>query len=290
MWDKALTYCWQAGDKALARPAYREAVGYFEQALSVLTHLPEQRHTREQAIDLRLALRSALVPSGDSGRILASLREAESLASVLDDPRRLGQVSGFLSFHFHLIGAHDQAIAAGQRALALAVADGDVVLQALANQYLGYAYQAQGDYRRAINCFGQTVASLDEPWLYDRFGRVFLPAVTSRAYLAWCHAELGAFAEGRALGEGGLRIAQVVAHPASLMMASWGGGLLALHQGDLRRALPLTRTSCEPLSGRRSPDPFPQGGCGLGRSVYPERTRRRRRTTAHTSDRTDDCE
>ena len=71
VWDKALVYCRQAGEKAVARSAYREAVGYFEQALSALAHLPEQRDTREQAIDLRLALRSALFPSGDYGRILA---------------------------------------------------------------------------------------------------------------------------------------------------------------------------------------------------------------------------
>ena len=101
VWDKALAYCRQAGEKAMARSAYREAVGYFEQALSALPHLPEQRDTREQAIDLRLALRHALLPSGDFGRILASLREAEALAAALDDPRRLGQVSLFLSFHFY---------------------------------------------------------------------------------------------------------------------------------------------------------------------------------------------
>ena len=71
VWDKALAYCRQAGEKAMARSAHREAVGYFEQALSALPHLPEQRDTREQAIDLRLALRSALCPSGDFGRILA---------------------------------------------------------------------------------------------------------------------------------------------------------------------------------------------------------------------------
>ena len=100
VWDKALAYCRQAGEKAMARSAHREAVGYFEQALSALPHLPEQRDTREQAIDLRLALRTALYPSGDLGRILAALREAEALATALDDPRRLGQVSGFLSNYF----------------------------------------------------------------------------------------------------------------------------------------------------------------------------------------------
>ncbi|HEY7491903.1 MAG TPA: adenylate cyclase, partial [Candidatus Tectomicrobia bacterium] len=51
-------------------------------------------------------------------------------------------------------------------------------------------------------------------------------------------AELGTFADGRALGEEGLQIAEVVAHPASLMLALWGVGLLSLRQGDLPRALP----------------------------------------------------
>ena len=110
VWDKALAYCRQAGEKAMARSAYREAVGYFEQALSVLAHLPETRHTREQAIDLRLALRTALWPSGDFGRILALLREAEALAEALDDPRRLAQVSLFLSVHCRYMGAYDQVL------------------------------------------------------------------------------------------------------------------------------------------------------------------------------------
>jgi hypothetical protein len=52
----------QAGEKAVARSAHHEAVMYFEQALRALSHLPKTRDTREQAIDLRLALRSALLP------------------------------------------------------------------------------------------------------------------------------------------------------------------------------------------------------------------------------------
>src|SRR5207244_864583 len=162
VWDKALAYCQQAGEKAMDRSAHREAVGSFEQALRALPHLPEQRDTREQAVDLRLALRTALLPSGDLGRILASLREAEALAASLDGARRR-----------------------------------------------------------------------------ERFGEAFLPAVFSRAYLAWCHAELGTFAEGRALGEEGLQIAEAVAHSGSLMTALWGGGLVSLRQGALPRALPL---------------------------------------------------
>jgi class 3 adenylate cyclase/tetratricopeptide (TPR) repeat protein len=238
VWDRALVYCRQLGERALARPAYREAVGSFEQALRALSQLPETCVTHEQAVDLRLALRSALRPLGESGRILAVLREAEALAEALDDSRRLGQVSRFLTNHFRVMGAYDQAIAAGQRALALATAGGDGVAHALANQELGYVYRSQGDYRRAIDCFGQTVAALNGAWRRERFGQLFLPAVISRAHLAECHAELGTFPEGKALGEEGLRIAEAVDHPASLMAASWGLGFLSLRQGDLPRALP----------------------------------------------------
>jgi tetratricopeptide (TPR) repeat protein len=212
-------------------------VGSFEQALRALSHLPESRATREQAIDLRFALRVALMPSGDLGRILALLREAEALAVALDDPPRLGQVSRFLLTYFILMGDHDQAIAAGQRALVLATASGDVVLGTLATQYLGNVYLAQGDYCRAMDGLRQAVAFFDGVRCHERLGAAFLPAVNSRAWLAACHADLGEFAEGRALAEEGLRIAEAVDHPPSLMSASWWSGLLALRQGDLSRAL-----------------------------------------------------
>jgi class 3 adenylate cyclase/tetratricopeptide (TPR) repeat protein len=264
VWDKALAYCRQAGEKAMTRSAHHEAVECFEQALGALTHLPEQRDMCTQAIDLRFALQLALRPLGDLGRSLAALREAEALAVALDDPRRLGQVSLFLSNHFRLMGTYGQAIAAAQRTLALATASGDVVLHALANQYLGFAYLAQGDYRQTIDCLKQTVAFFEGTRRHERFGQVFLPAVHSRAYLAWCHAELGMFPESSALGDEGCRIAETVAHPASLMDASWGVGLLALRQGNLSRALPLLERAVGICQDADFPSFFPFIAAPLG--------------------------
>ena len=96
VWDKALAYCRQAGAKAAARSAYREAVAYFEQALTALQHLPEHRETLEQAIDLRLDIRNALIALGELGAIFDHLREAETLATALDDQRRLGWVCAYM--------------------------------------------------------------------------------------------------------------------------------------------------------------------------------------------------
>jgi predicted ATPase len=139
VWDKALTYCRQAGEKAAARSACREAAEYFEEALSALAHLPETRATRELGIDLRFALYAVLMPLGNSERLWACLREAESLAATLDDQRRLRQVALFLPNQFARMGAYDQAVAAAQRALALAMVSGEVGLRAQANYYLGTA-------------------------------------------------------------------------------------------------------------------------------------------------------
>ena len=239
VWDKALLYCRQAGEKAMTRTAYREAVGYFEQALSALPHLSEQKDTLEQAIDLRLALRSAIVMLGNFDGSLTLLREAETIAVALDDHRRLGRVSRFLARHFTFIGAYGQAIVAAQRALTLASASRDAVLHALTSQTLGNVYQAQGNYHQAIACFEQTMTFFDETRQRERFGQLVLPAVLTPAWLAYCYAELGAFAEGRALAAVGCQIAEAVAHPISLLFAYWGIGLLALRQGDIDRALPL---------------------------------------------------
>jgi tetratricopeptide (TPR) repeat protein len=264
VWDKALIYCRQAGVKALARSAYREAVDYFEQALSALAHLPERHDTHEQAIDLRLALRAALHPYGALRRAMAYLCEAEDLAATLTDSRRLGQVSVSLALHGYLLGAYDQAITAGQRALALATDSGEVVLRALANHYLGMAYQARGAYRQAIDCYRQTVASLDGRQHQEHFGQSILPAVFTRAYPAWCYAEVGTFAAGSALAEEGLQIAEAVEYPASLMCALWGVGLLCLLQGDLPKALPILQRAVSLCQDTDRPGWFPLVAAALG--------------------------
>ena len=120
VWDKAVAYCRQAGDKALARSASREAVACFEQALVALEHLPEGRERHEQAIDVRFGLRHALGPRLERGRILTYLREAEGLAQALSDQHRLGWGAAYMTDVFWATGDPQRAVEVGQRALALA--------------------------------------------------------------------------------------------------------------------------------------------------------------------------
>jgi tetratricopeptide (TPR) repeat protein len=67
-----------------------------------------------------------------------------------------------------------------------------------------------------------------------------------------------------ALGDEGLRIAEAVAHPASLMYASLGVGLLALRQGDLPRALTLLERALGICQDAGIPLFFPWTAAHLG--------------------------
>jgi predicted ATPase len=196
VWEKAVAYCRQAGDKALARSANREAVACYEHALGGLQQLPESRSTLEQGIDLRLDLRGALWTLAHQEQVLAVLREAEALAEALGDPYRLGQVAAHLGAHFILTAAPHQAIAAGERASVLAATLGDATLQLMAQRTLGLAYSTAGAYPQAIPILKQAVVALTGARARVHFGLGTTLAVTCRRWLVRCLAELGAFNEG----------------------------------------------------------------------------------------------
>jgi tetratricopeptide (TPR) repeat protein len=238
VWDKAVAYCRQAGDKAVARSASREAMACFEQALVAVEHLPESRARHEQAIDVRFGLRHALGQRLEPDRILTYLREAEVLAQAMGDQHRLGLVAAYMTNVFLGTGDPQRAVEVGQRALALAETLGDAALQVVMHLFLGRAYDALGDYPQAIDLLRQNLVALEGAPLREHFGLPGLPSVMSRNALARCLAEVGAFTEGLARGEEGLRIAEAVNHPASLIAACYGIGYVYLRKGEFRQAIP----------------------------------------------------
>jgi tetratricopeptide (TPR) repeat protein len=236
-WNKALAYYRQAGDRAMVRSAYREAVACFEQALTALRHLPEQRQTQEQAVDLCDDLSNALQALGAFGQRFLYLREAATLAEALGDQRRLWRICTHMTHAFWTTGDYDNALTCGQRALALAAATGDAVQQARVNGFLGTVYFSLGDYRRARDVFRQAIPSYEGKWRHERFGGMMIASVRDRLWLLQCCMELGMFAEGIAYGEEAARIAATAGHRTSIVMTQDRLGLLAFRQGDLQHAI-----------------------------------------------------
>ncbi|HSB72512.1 MAG TPA: adenylate/guanylate cyclase domain-containing protein [Candidatus Methylomirabilis sp.] len=249
VWEKAAIYLRQAGARAAARSAHREAVGLFEGALTVFRHLPETRQTLEDAIDLRFDLRASLAPLGEHERVFEYLREAERLCESLDDPRRLGRVYDYMSYYFFLTGRLADARTLGQRAHAIAERVGDLPLQVTANLGLGMASVASGDYVEGEGFFRGVVQLLAGDLSHERFGQAGFPAVLSRSWLARSLAERGEFCEGITHGQEGVRIAEAIAQPYSLIAACWRLGYLYGVKAEYPQAIRLLERglalSCE---------------------------------------------
>jgi tetratricopeptide (TPR) repeat protein len=236
VWDKAVRYARQAGGKAMASSANREAVVCFEHALASLQHLPDNQDRREQALVLRLELRNALFPLGEHERILAHLRQAETLAIGLDNRQRLGEIYTYMASGSWVMGDHEGSAAFSRKALRLAT-EGDVNLQVMANYRMGQAHYWLGDYRLAIDCLRRNVTILDGEMRYARFGMTGLPAVFSRSFLIRCLAESGEFVEAEGHGADAIRIAEAADHPFSLAHACGAVGRLHLRRGNLDDAM-----------------------------------------------------
>jgi predicted ATPase/class 3 adenylate cyclase len=264
VWDKAVVYLRQAGAKAHGRSANREAVASFERALEALAHLPETRDRREQAIDLRLDMRSALTTFGDFGRILTLLRQADTLATALDDVHRLGWIAASMAQYFLYLGDYERAIAAGQRALALAAASGEVGVRLGVTVYMSGAYYSLGDYRRAMDGYRQNMTFLQGELVRERFGLPVFPAVNFWGWLAWNLTEVGAFTEAIAWGEDGVRIAETVDHPVSLASAYAAASLVSLRQGDFPKAIPILERGLRVCQAAHLPLFFPRLASALG--------------------------
>jgi tetratricopeptide (TPR) repeat protein len=243
LWEKAVAYLRRAGAKAMARSSNREAATCLEQALTVLRHLPETRRTLEQAIDLRFELRTALYPLGDHERAFTYLREADGLARLLDDQRRLGQLAVYLCLYYWQTGHPREAVGYGQSALAMAESLRDVPLQVTGSLHLSAAYLAMGDFRRAEALLLRVRQCLEGDRIRERFGHAAFPAVSARFYLTLAASQQGRFEDGIAHGQEGIRLAEALDHPYSLSAMCLILALLQTARGELGHAVPLLERS-----------------------------------------------
>src|SRR3984893_17665287 len=237
-WAKAVTYLQQAGNKAFARSFHREAVRCCEEALTALTHLPETRETREQAIDLRFGIRHALLPLAEWGRIEGYLQEAEALAKKLNDQRRLALVSGYMSgLHLNTGGRASDIRAFAEEVEAIGATLGDVPLQVAGQYYQFHLAALLGDHRGTERRCRAVMDALPGDLSRERHGLVAYPAVMARAYLARALAELGVFDQGRDHGQEAVRLGEALDHPFSLIWACLNLGHLESLRGEFTRAI-----------------------------------------------------
>jgi tetratricopeptide (TPR) repeat protein len=234
-WEKAVGYLRQAGVRAMARGANREAVAYLEQALTALGRLPDSRTMTELSIDTRIDLRNALQSLGDLTCMGDHVREAGVLARRLGDQHRLARVAIWQVIQCLYTGDYNEATNLAQEAVAIARSLADHSTEMLATRVLGQVHATRGEFTEAIACLDRIV-SLEGDLRYERFGAPGIQAALAAAWLAEALSHLGRFDEAIQHAEAAVQIAEAANDPWSLFNGLFSLGVAHFRRGDLRRA------------------------------------------------------
>jgi transcriptional regulator with AAA-type ATPase domain/tetratricopeptide (TPR) repeat protein len=234
--EKAVRYLRQAGRKAAARSALRDAVVWFEHALGALLTLPEDTTTLEEAFEIRLEMRPVLSQLSDAQQVLAHLCEAATIAGRLNDDLRRGRVYAVMTLtHTHL-GELDEALVSATEALQIARRLGDLKLRLVAQTYLEQAYYYRNDFERAAGLAADNLAALPHDWIYESPSTAAPLSIQDRIWLLGGLPELGRFAEALSYEAEGLRIAAATQHAYTLAAASFNSGKAYMLRGEWERA------------------------------------------------------
>jgi class 3 adenylate cyclase/tetratricopeptide (TPR) repeat protein len=122
LWERAARYLHQAGLRAAARSAYREAVDFFERALAALAHVPESAESLSQALDIRLDIGPVLTALKGAGtkEVEDCYQRAAELSQRLGQPRPPFPVLWGLWFVENLRGNYRSARTRGEELLEVA--------------------------------------------------------------------------------------------------------------------------------------------------------------------------
>jgi len=148
VWPETVRHALRAGRRANSRSAWQAAIGFLEQVVAALAHLPRTPETIAQAIAARLELRIAVVAIGDVPRMMNCLDEAKALTEEAGDTAGAALIDIRRCMGLSMLGEIAQAVEAGERALVAAQATGHAQTQVAASFALGQALYWAGALRR----------------------------------------------------------------------------------------------------------------------------------------------
>jgi class 3 adenylate cyclase/tetratricopeptide (TPR) repeat protein len=237
LWDEAVNYLCQAGDKAVEFSAYQAAGAFFESSLQALTHLPQDHERVRQGIDIRLKLRPVFGATAEYDRLEYCVAEAESLAKSIDDRRRLAAVNDAWSFVHNWRGQLDASIERCLRARNIAREIGDGALELGASFRLGQAYMWRGDFQQSVALLEDNLAWIDGPLRHLRMGASGTGSVLWLGMLGASRGRLGNFPAAMDAAQTACLIADEVKRPYDIALAYWWAGFIRSHKGDVPAAL-----------------------------------------------------
>jgi len=229
---KAVKYLGRAGQRALQRSAYIDAIGRVRAAIYLLPRLPDSPERTQQEVLLQLAVGPTLIAvKGNAGpEVERAYARARELCERLDNPPELfPALFGLWAIHL-LRGELRKADELAQQLLRRAQSTHDSSLMLNARRALGNTSYLMGKFLPAREHLLYAIALYDperhRPLIF-RYGG-FDAGVAGLSYAAWTLWQLGYPDQALKRGSEALALAQALSHPFSLAFA--GGFVGNLHQ------------------------------------------------------------
>jgi len=242
--ETSVGYWQQAGQRAIMRSAYAEAIAHLTQGLTVLTPLPETPERLQQELDLQVALGPALIATKGNAapEVERVYARAQELCQRMGDTSQLFPVLRGLMLYYINRGGVQMAHQLGEQLLRLAQFQNDPAFLMLAHYMLGMVFNSRGEPASAQTHLTQALdfyipqEHRNLAWLYGSD-----LSVASHTQLVWGLWFLGHPDQAMQHSQEALRLAQEVSHPQSLVLALFYGA--SLHQ--YRREVQATHEQAE---------------------------------------------
>jgi predicted ATPase/class 3 adenylate cyclase len=244
---KAVDYLQRAGQQAVERSAYAEAVSYLTTALDLLTTLPESGERSQQELAVQMTLGMALrATKGQAApeveRLYTRVRE---LCEQVGEPQQLFRVLWGLWQVYNHRGEYQTMRALGEQLLSLAqgLNDPDLLLEA---HHALWTSLFTGGELAAARVHQEQGLQLYEPQRHRAHAALYSghdPGVCCRYRSGACLWLLGYPDQAVASSQAALALAQQLAHPLSLALALYWAAILH----HLRREAPLTQAHADAL-------------------------------------------
>jgi class 3 adenylate cyclase/tetratricopeptide (TPR) repeat protein len=236
IWDKAVQYLIASLSQAVRSSANHEALGLYDRALRALERLPADQ-SATVAIDLHLHAFSPLLALGEIDRLVDVMRQADALAHVHGDKRRLAATTSQLSTALWLAGKHQAGLKSAEEAVRLANELDDFVLRLSARFNQANLLHATGALREAVEIYSGIVDSLVGDLELKRFGWPGIPSMLARGLLTWSLVSLGEFRRAREVKDRALALLGSIREPYSIAYAHLSQGLYLLATGETEAAI-----------------------------------------------------
>jgi predicted ATPase len=234
--DKAVRYLREAGIKAAAHSAGREAVEFFTAALEALKALSRGNDTLATELDILIKMGPALIAQkgAASTEVETVYLRARDLVDEVGESMQRFQVFWGLWFVIYSRGEYQGARTAGERLLEAARSGNDRGQLLEAHHALWATLSAMGRATAAVEHMESGIA------LYDRerhASQAFLygghdAGACCRYHLAMNFWLLGQYDRSMNAITAALRLVEQLKHPGSAILALWVAAWLHYHRGD----------------------------------------------------------